>query len=406
MHRAIRDLPRNGILVFKRNGVAFSTPGLVLQALPLQRLVSVATACELAGPEAEAWVKVELGDAEAREVEFVLRSTVVDGEPLVVATVQQPSHASSTACFDALTGLAARATLVDRLTKALADPARPMSLLMIDLDDFKLVNDRAGHAAGDRVLSLAAQRLSGAVRAEDLVARLGGDEFVVLCDLRSEAEAHGMAARVVAALHRPYVVGTQQFVLGCSAGVAFAPRDGTTPEALLEHADLAMYAAKEGGKNRFTSWAQLESSAERSLPRPGRASRGQPQLAVLPLVGRPNIDRAHRRLLALSAAAVEATMVPGGSLRGEWRGPLEQLLAEAYEHFEEEEGFIQVRPGVDEHRLEHQAFLRRVEFCLAGRALSGTAAIALADALVDHIGTDVRSFDALSSQRAFEARKG
>ncbi|RJK94201.1 putative bifunctional diguanylate cyclase/phosphodiesterase [Vallicoccus soli] len=152
------------------------------------------------------------------------------------------------ASTDALTGLANRAAFVEALQGAAADHRVPGAVVFLDLDGFKEVNDLAGHDVGDRLLVEAAQRLRREVRG-DVVARFGGDEFAVLLARAPEPAAAEVAARLVRALAAPYDVGGLRPVLSASAGVAVvAP--GADPAEVLRDADLAMYRAKELGKDQ------------------------------------------------------------------------------------------------------------------------------------------------------------
>ena len=154
---------------------------------------------------------------------------------------------------DGLTGIANRARFNDLLaTHAAAQryDDRAFSVLMLDLDRFKPVNDTFGHATGDLVLRMVADRLAATSRDGDVVARLGGDEFAVL-QSGCPRDAEALATRIVEALSgHPFHVDGQAITIGVSVGVACAPRDGETPAALLHNADLALYAAKTDGKNR------------------------------------------------------------------------------------------------------------------------------------------------------------
>jgi diguanylate cyclase (GGDEF)-like protein len=163
------------------------------------------------------------------------------------------------AYHDPLTGLPNRAALAERLKKALSRGARGGSvvLLSIDLDDFKLVNDGLGHAAGDQLLHHLARRLDGMRRASDLVARHGGDEFVMLVELDPGVDGSEAAAsigrRIAELLEAPFTVADAEFRIGASVGAAVYPEDGLDAETLQRHADSAMYRAKEqgGGFARF-----------------------------------------------------------------------------------------------------------------------------------------------------------
>lgn len=156
---------------------------------------------------------------------------------------------------DPLTGLANRLLLDDRVAHGLASAKRNdrhLALLLIDLDGFKPVNDAYGHALGDKLLVVLADRLVRCVRAVDTVARLGGDEFViVLEDLSDEAAAIQVATKVVAEMARPALLEGQELSVTASVGLAFHPRDGKDTATLLKQADQAMYTAKHGGRNTF-----------------------------------------------------------------------------------------------------------------------------------------------------------
>ena len=157
---------------------------------------------------------------------------------------------------DALTGLADRGALARRLTAALDEAqvhGTSMVLLYVDLDDFKLVNDGLGHAAGDELLRQVADRLTGVTRPGDALARQGGDEFLLLIDPvpgdRQAAEAVATAAgeRIAAAFDSPFAIGDAEFQIRASVGASLFPFDAGDAETLRQHADAAMYDAKSGG---------------------------------------------------------------------------------------------------------------------------------------------------------------
>ncbi|WP_208028231.1 PAS domain S-box protein [Rhabdothermincola sediminis] len=159
------------------------------------------------------------------------------------------------ATHDPLTGLPNRTLLIDRLTMALARSRRhqrPLAVLFLDLDHFKVVNDSLGHGLGDRLLVAISERLQAAVRPGDTIARFGGDEFVVLCeDLVDRKDAIAIAERLIAALDSPFPADENEVFVGASIGLAF-PEDPTAePEALIRDADAAMYRAKERGRGRW-----------------------------------------------------------------------------------------------------------------------------------------------------------
>lgn len=156
--------------------------------------------------------------------------------------------------FDALTQLPNRMLLADRLQLAMAHAARNRGLLAVcylDLDGFKPVNDRFGHAAGDRLLVEVAQRLKACVRGGDTVARLGGDEFVLLLSgLADIHECDQALNRISASLTRPFAITGEEVTISASIGVTLYPHDGSDADTLLRHADQAMYVAKQAGRNR------------------------------------------------------------------------------------------------------------------------------------------------------------
>ncbi|MEQ1557051.1 MAG: diguanylate cyclase, partial [Gallionella sp.] len=156
---------------------------------------------------------------------------------------------------DVLTGLPNRALLADRFERALLHARRQQTWLavcLLDLDEFKPVNDTHGHEVGDQLLVQAAQRLLAVIRADDTVARMGGDEFVLLLGgLHSQEETRLSLQRILAAMCAPYVIAEHCIEVSASVGVVFYPDDDADPDTLLRHADQAMYQAKQLGRNRY-----------------------------------------------------------------------------------------------------------------------------------------------------------
>ncbi|MEO6152570.1 MAG: EAL domain-containing protein [Croceibacterium sp.] len=168
-------------------------------------------------------------------------------------------HASRLANYDSLTGLANRFQMSQALERILAMPQeaqRSCAVLLLDLDRFKQVNDTIGHPAGDALLVQVARRLEEAIGHTGQVGRLGGDEFQIIVPGAIERDALGeLATRIISSLAQPYAIEGQRVVIGASIGIAVSPDDGTSSEMLIRHVDLALYAAKDGGRGRFHFYA-------------------------------------------------------------------------------------------------------------------------------------------------------
>lgn len=165
------------------------------------------------------------------------------------------------ASTDALTGLANRAFIMPYLERRLAQARRDNAvcgLMIFDFDGFKAVNDNYGHAVGDKVLQNMARRISQVCRQSDVLARLGGDEFLLVFDAQDEEQAGIIGQRVESQFATPLDLGHVQIRLGVSIGIALFPQHGETMEALMMHADAAMYAAKlAGGGRRFAQQSSI-----------------------------------------------------------------------------------------------------------------------------------------------------
>ncbi|HEX6265776.1 MAG TPA: EAL domain-containing protein [Burkholderiales bacterium] len=197
--------------------------------------------------------------------------------------------------FDPLTGLPNRALLADRFSQMIAHARRrqrPLVVLFIDLDEFKLVNDTLGHTGGDELLKEVAARLQSAVRPDDTVARISGDEFaVVLADLARTEDAALVAQKIIERLAAPVDVLGQEVFVTASVGIAGFPGDGADAEALIGAADAAMYRAKQSGRNAFQFFtadinqrsrarAQLGAELRRALEREEFALVYQPKFRL------------------------------------------------------------------------------------------------------------------------------
>lgn len=169
--------------------------------------------------------------------------------------------------YDELTGLANRFLMSQTLLKILAAPQelnRNCAVFLLDLDRFKQVNDTLGHPAGDVLLKQVSERLTSVVGTEGQVGRLGGDEFqIIVPGVHKQEELGQLAHRIIQSLSQPYTVDGNRVIIGASVGVAISPIDGVTTEAIIRNADLALYAAKDGGRGRYHFYANdLHSRAE------------------------------------------------------------------------------------------------------------------------------------------------
>ncbi|MDO8293520.1 MAG: EAL domain-containing protein [Gallionella sp.] len=172
--------------------------------------------------------------------------------------------------FDTLTGLPNRHMFYDRLTQDIKKAHRAglkTALLFIDLDKFKEVNDTLGHSMGDILLQEAARRISGCVRETDTVARLGGDEFtVILAELDDIGSVERIAENILQNMAKPFRLNDEMAYVSASIGITLHPNDATEAEDLLKNADQAMYAAKNGGRNRFSYFTQsMQQTAQARL---------------------------------------------------------------------------------------------------------------------------------------------
>ena len=224
-----------------------------------------------------------------------------DGEELVEATLiditdrkEFEQRIEFQAFHDPLTGLPNRTFLRQRLELLLSEVQwsdRGLALMFVDLDQFKAVNDTLGHSVGDRLLQQAAARLRECVREDDSVARVGGDEFVLLLPHVRQPGAARVARQVLARMQEPFRIDDHELYATASVGIALFPHGGRDAEALLKHADSAMYRAKESGRNTFQFWdadakpaggARLETNAQlhHALERGEMAVFYQPQVEL------------------------------------------------------------------------------------------------------------------------------
>jgi diguanylate cyclase (GGDEF)-like protein/PAS domain S-box-containing protein len=193
-------------------------------------------------------------EVRARDEDVVKIATEIGSQiGQFIARKEAEFHLTFFANHDTLTGLANRAMFNQRLTQALARAQRLATMaavLFIDLDRFKVINDTLGHDAGDRLLMHLADRLRECLREGDTIGRQGGDEFVVLIeDVADPQQVAGVGQKILETVARPYFISDQEFHVTASIGISIYPEDGQDQQTLLKNADIAMYRAKEQGKN-------------------------------------------------------------------------------------------------------------------------------------------------------------
>jgi diguanylate cyclase (GGDEF)-like protein/PAS domain S-box-containing protein len=201
-------------------------------------------------------------DGSLYPVEVRLQLSQQETPPVFVAIIQDISERMQNekqlqylAHHDALTSLPNRVLFTDRLDQSLARArwhGHSVALLFLDLDRFKVINDTLGHDVGDRALQALSERLNGCVREGDTVARLGGDEFaIVLEDIASADDVAPTARNILDVLSQPFQLDKHEFILTTSIGISLFPIDGENTQTLLKHADIAMYRAKDEGRNTY-----------------------------------------------------------------------------------------------------------------------------------------------------------
>jgi len=307
----------------------------------------------------------------------------------VTARKQAEARIEQLLTRDALTGLANRGLLGERVAEALANAARKRSqvaLMALDLDRFRLVNESLGHAAGDALLRAVAERLANALRRDDTLARLGGDDYALLWnDLKSREEAESAASRLLAILGRPFTIEGRTLAVNASIGIALYPEHGRDFSELLRHADAAMYAAKQAGRAtlRFYERPMGEEADERlqvANDLRGALARGELLLQWQPVVqGRSQLVGAealvrwqHPTRGLIGPEEFVPLAEASGLIRavGEWT--LERALSQAGAWSRELPGEPWVAINVSAPELaQGEAFVQRLRAALEANRLDG-----------------------------------
>ncbi|MEP7090445.1 MAG: EAL domain-containing protein [Nocardioidaceae bacterium] len=313
---------------------------------------------------------------------------------------------------DVLTNLPNRGLLLDRVGHALQMSRRRstrITLLFVDLDGFKPVNDRFGHAAGDAVLIDVAQRLTSCVRASDTVARLGGDEFALLLEDVRPAEVSSACERILAALSRGVHVAGHQLSLSASIGVAFGD-SSETAESMLRNADLAMYEAKARGKNQFVEYERAIGRSRLQRLELVESLRAAVAAGDLSLVYQPVVRTATGRITGVEALArwrSNGVDVPpdvfirvaeeSGLVVSLGGVVLEQAARDAPAIMRAAGGDINISVNVAAAQMREPDFVAKVE---DARSRMGGAGLVIEITERDGIGNDQASMDAMHTLAA------
>jgi diguanylate cyclase (GGDEF)-like protein len=209
------------------------------------------------------------------------------------------------ATHDALTGLTNRVAFNDQLDRALAYAERNrrrLAIFLLDLDDFRYINDNLGHSVGDMLLNHVAERLAAELGRSDLVSRIGGDEFIVMVQgLDYDQTASRVAEKLLESLSMPFVLNQCEYWVTASLGISTFPRDGEDRETLVRHADTAMYYAKAHGKNNVQFYSEALNLASRKRLTVERALRRAFERGEIELHYQPIVDLQSRRITGAEA---------------------------------------------------------------------------------------------------------
>jgi diguanylate cyclase (GGDEF)-like protein len=254
---------------------------------------------------------IPLETLDDRAFEITVHRMKSEGTVLVIQDVTERRNAqleiNRMARFDSVTNLPNRRCFEEQLALALrrdGDPGDGLTVMFLDLDDFKQVNDSLGHRTGDKLLVEIASRLSAIIGPRDLVARWGGDEFVILHHhTPGQLETHALAKRIIDEINRAVIIDGSEVIVGASIGSASAPRDGSSPDALLSKADIALYAAKADGRRVWRAFEQemdAKIQIRRLIELELRAAVATDQIEVY---FQPIISVATRRIVGFEALA-------------------------------------------------------------------------------------------------------
>lgn len=315
--------------------------------------------------------------------EMKLLTELAEDVSFTLDYIEKEERVNYLAYYDALTGLPNRSLLQERASQEMIHARRAgrlLAVLFVDLDRFKVVNDSLGHPAGDELLKAVASRLGASVREGDTVARVGGDEFIVLLtDLRQAGDVALVARKLMDGFRRPFAVNGRELFQSMSVGASVFPQDGDCFETLMQHADTAMFTAKQAGRNAFHFYAREMTAEARNRLALETDLRRALERGELELHFQPKVDLASGTVLGAEALArwrhpergpvSPAVFIPlaeeAGLIMplGAWvlRSACEQAVAWRREGF----GALRVAVNVSAHQFLHGDLLAAVEAALA-----------------------------------------
>jgi diguanylate cyclase (GGDEF)-like protein/hemerythrin-like metal-binding protein len=336
------------------------------------------------------WVRVS---ARAQVVDGKVRRVFGDIQDITDRKLAE-ARMGYLANHDRLTELPNRELFKDRLSQAISRAARKrerFAVLLLDLDDFKPINDKHGHAAGDVALIMVARRLQACLRHMDTVARLGGDEFaIILDDLQGPDDAKQVAQKIIRSLSEPlHLADAGESRIGVSIGISMYPDDGSEIDKLVQAADDAMYRSKACGKGVFT----LSARGGNATP----SDRAWINLDDSLLLGMPEFDRQHQ-VVASMLNDLNAAIKTGDMPLADAARLFDQLIEYVRCHFSAEDSQMEHLgyPDRDAHQMAHRRLLDEAAFLrekfVEGRELF--ALQSLKDWFVPHIASYDRAFAA------------